>query len=89
MDDLRQFLFFLRSWIRNSNGRTSFPVGIRAWSGQVEWGRMEPSEADRETSDGNERATFPVGRHVPTGGKKNKKKLAQVVHWYCPSSIEP
>jgi len=34
---------------------------------------MEPSGADRETGEGDERATFPVGRHVPTGGKNSRK----------------
>ena len=34
---------------------------------------MEPSGADRETGVGDERATSPVGRHVPTGGKNSRK----------------
>jgi len=34
---------------------------------------MEPSGADRDTGEGDERATFPVGRHVPTGGKNSRK----------------
>ena len=40
----------------------------------TEWGRMEPSGDDRETGVGDERALiFPVGRHVPTGGKDSRK----------------
>jgi len=34
---------------------------------------MEPIGADRETGEGDERAIFPVGRYVPTGGKNSRK----------------
>jgi len=36
----------------------------------AEWSRPG---ADRETDEGDERAIFPVGRHVPTGGKNSRK----------------
>ena len=59
------------------SGWNPSPVELgRAEPKGIEWGRMEPSGADRETGEGDERAIFPVGRHVPTGGRK---KLAQVV----------
>jgi len=47
--------FFWRSWIRNSNGPTSFPVGMRAWSGQVERSRKEPSGAEMSRVEPTER----------------------------------
>ena len=75
MDDLREF--FRRSRIRNSNGRTSFPVGIRAWSGGssgAERNRVRLNGFDRETGAGVEWAVFPVRRYVPTGEKKNSCK---------------
>jgi len=56
MDDLREF--FWRSWIRNSNGRTSFPVGIGAWSGQVERSREEPSGAEWSRVETTERLAW-------------------------------
>ena len=34
---------------------------------------MEPSGADRETGEGDERAIYPVRRHAPTGGKNSRK----------------
>ena len=49
--------------MRNLNGRTSFPVGIRAW---IERTREEPNGADREIGEGDDRAIFPVGRHFLT-----------------------
>jgi len=78
MDDLREF--FWRSWIRNSNGRTSFPVGIRAWSGQVERSRKEPSGAEwsrqRDWRGGWE---GHISGSTPCSNRW--KKLAQVVHY--------
>ena len=50
----------------------------RARSSGAERNRVEPNGADRETDEGDERTIFPVGRHVPTGGKK----LAQVDHCF-------
>jgi len=40
---------------------------------ESEPGRARSSGADRETGEGDERAIFPVGRHVPTGGKNSRK----------------
>jgi len=34
---------------------------------------MEPSGADRESDEGDERAIYPVRRHVPTGGQNSRK----------------
>jgi len=34
---------------------------------------MEPSGADRETGEGDERAIYPVRRHVPTGRQNSRK----------------
>jgi len=39
----------------------------------TEWSRMEPSGANRETGEGDERAIYPVRRHVPTGGQNSRK----------------
>jgi len=80
----RVFLTLLDTELKRSDAISGWNPSLvrpgRAEPKGIEWGRMEPSGADRETGEGDKRAIFPVGRHVPTGGRK---KLAQVIHWNC------
>jgi len=78
MDNLREFfLTLLDTELKRSDAISGWdpsPVELgRAEPKGIEWCRMEPSGADRETGQGDERAIFPVGRHVPTGGKNSRK----------------
>ena len=42
---------------------------------------MEPSGANTETGEGDERAIYPVRRHVPTG-RQNSRKSSIFPHFY-------
>ena len=73
----RVFLTLLDTELKRTDaisGWNPSPVGPgRAEPKGIEWGRMEPSGADRETGEGDEMAIFPVGRNVPTVGKNSRK----------------
>jgi len=45
----------------------------RGRSSGAERNRVGPNGADRETDEGDERAIYPVRRHVPTGGRNSRK----------------
>ena len=47
----------------------------------TEWGRMEPSGANRKTGEGDERAIYPVRRHVPTAGQNSRKSSIPSREW--------
>jgi len=73
----RVFLTLLDTELKRTNvisGWNASLVGAgRAEPKGTEWGRIEPSGANTETGEGDERAIYPVRRHVPTGRQNSRK----------------
>jgi len=88
MDDLRSF-FFDAPGYGTQTDRRHFRLESepgRGRSSGAERNRVGPNGANRETGEGDERAIYPVRRHVPPAGQNSRKSSIFVTLSFLPPS---